>query len=112
MLGLVLGHHLEDEAPVGQAVLGVGQVARRQGVERPLPNPAQVVVGGRLIQDRGVPASRAGRLGRVVDVLELGVERRQPREPTGQPQLLVGRDMTEISKFIEFVTNYDPALTP
>jgi D-amino peptidase len=24
----------------------------------------------------------------------------------------VGRDMTDVSKFIEFVTNYDPALTP
>ncbi|HMF29018.1 MAG TPA: M55 family metallopeptidase, partial [Candidatus Cybelea sp.] len=25
---------------------------------------------------------------------------------------LIARDMTEVSKFIEFVTNYDPALTP
>ena len=24
----------------------------------------------------------------------------------------MARDMTEVSKFIEFVTNYDPALTP
>ena len=36
----------------------------------------------------------------------------RPRVRQRVAWVLIARDLTEVSKFIEFVTNYDPAMTP
>ena len=96
VLGLVLGHHLEDEALGQQGRGGVVEIAGGERLQRALADRAQVVVGGRLVQDLGLSAARSRRLEGVVDVVQLGVEGRVAAHATREPQLLVGPDVPEV----------------
>ena len=96
VLRLVLHHHLEREAVPRERVGVVAQVGRRQHIERPLPHVAEEGVGlaGRQ-QRRGAPVP-PGRLGGVVELIELRVEGGPSSDAPHQPQLLVRRDVTEV----------------
>jgi hypothetical protein len=93
VLGLVLGHQVEDEAARRQGLGVVREVGPGEGVERPRADLVEVAAGRGLAEDRGLGASRARGLDRVVDVLELRVQRGRAREAPHQPELLVGGDV-------------------
>ncbi len=96
MLGLVLGDEVEDEAAGRQGVGVLGEVGPGEGLERPRAHVAEVAPGACLVEDRDLGAAGAGGLDRVVDVLELRVQRRGTGEAPHQPELLVGRDVAEV----------------